>query len=69
MIVLLAVFRKTYVIGLIPSKLVSCVVVLATLVLLVLFNTGGFGRFFASMVSSTVVCITGVVGAFYTTLM
>ena len=53
-IVLLAVFRKTYVIGLIPSKLVSCVVVLATLVLLVLFNTGGFGRFFASKVSLTV---------------
>ena len=54
-IVLLAVFRKTYVIGLIPSKLVSCVVVLATLVLLVLFNTGGFGRFF---------CIKGVIDCF-----
>ena len=54
-IVLLAVFRNPNVIGLIPSKLVSLVVVWATLVLLVLFNTGGFGRFF---------CIKGVIDCF-----
>ena len=69
MILLLAVFRKTNVIGLIPSKLVSLVVVLATLVLLVLFNTGGFSRFFCIKGVIDCFCITGVVGAFYTPLM